>query len=246
MIVCDQTISSSAHKLQHLRLCENIMRELLDLSGFELQPIQPDFEEQHGNQDVHLKSYCAWHHLGAVARCALIKGPKAEIINLMIFPNNTELCPIFASEIILFGNKIYVAVIDHQWPDTNIQSPDKSLQLLQNLHKYYSQKLSPGGKLPEWALEHFTPWCIYSRPKSNDETEILVLSFRDYLTLWLRQCLPELTSTKGDPMPLLTYLQHHVDHTPGRVFLTKCFGSAWTENYLRKFMYAPITPPHLI
>lgn len=228
--------------LNHLLPCERHLREALDRHGFGELTLRQEFTFQQGANNTWLRSYWAENNVGTSARCALIGGPKSEIVNLMIFPKNTTRSPIFASEIILFGSKVHVAVVDHQTPDVPSPLSGELSLKLSAVGAKYRELLDSGGELPAWAQTHFTPDCVYSRPKDGGQTGNVVAAFIDYLDLWLDKWLPQQDGSSGGLDALNSYLHHHVVNTPGRPFLGRFFGVDWAERYLRYFMYAPILP----
>ncbi|MFQ3670128.1 MAG: hypothetical protein SNJ84_01570 [Verrucomicrobiia bacterium] len=210
-------------------------------SAWEDSPIHEPFASRTGKGGVTLTSAHWRHSSGSVGRCALIASERIEILNLMVFPANASQVPIFASEIILFGGKISVAVVDWQMASGPTALPDQDRSILTRLHASWTPALTPGGTFPDWAQAHFTPFCLYTRPQSAKETQSIQDAFTHYFQTWLNQCAPRLApESVPTENHLDSYLHHHVEHTPGRPFLTKVFGSDWAEAYFRSFMYAPI------
>jgi hypothetical protein len=225
--------------LDQLAACELHMRGALKLAGFSTVEIAPHFARQSGRGNLELRSYCAIHPQKAEARCAMIRGPKSEIINLMIFPWAPSSCPIYASELILFNGKMHVAVVDLQYADAALQS--RVASIIGEPSRRYRAQLTHGGELPDWAQHHFTPWCVYNRANSADETPVVCEAFIEYLDLWIEDCLPCLVGQKEDLTALRHYQHHHIENTPGRKFLSRGFSPEWAESYLREFMYGPLT-----
>jgi hypothetical protein len=225
--------------LDQLSACEFHMRSALNLAGFSAVEIAPHFARQSGRGNLELRSYHAVHPHKAEARCAMIRGPKSEIINLMIFPWAPSTCPIYASELILFNGKMHVAVVDLQFADPALQS--RLASTIGEPSRRYRSKLTYGGELPDWARHHFTPWCIYNRANSADETPVVCDAFIEYLDLWIEHCLPSLVGQKEELASLRQYQLHHIENTPGRKFLSRGFSPEWAESYLQDFMYGPLT-----
>lgn len=202
---------------------------------------QGPFRQQLGKAELELQSFC-WADPGGdtLVKCAYLAGPRAEILNLMGYPGRASQTPVLAVEIILFGNQPRVAVLDMQ-PAGGLAhwDPERRARLANNLGclRPWRDKLSPGGDLPEWAVEHFTPDCIYSRPQSLEELPWVVEAFRSLLQSWTENYLPESRPQDGVE-DLQAYLKHHQLNTPGRRFLHTSFGAEWSEDYLENFMYS--------
>lgn len=220
-----------------LRTAETHAGEKLESAGFIPSQIPSAYRERSGQREVKLYSRKWLHPRGLDARCCLIVSSRVEVLNLMIFPWSAESCPIFASEIIVFGNLIRVAVVDHQSANPASALKSQIESELAPLHEFHQSKVSGGGELPEWARAHFTSSCIYSRPRDESETPFLCMAFNDYLDFWaerwLRTAQPEFTASDH----LASYLTHHIENTPGRPFLSGTFGKDWAERYFGEFMY---------
>lgn len=158
----------------------------------------------------------------------------------MIYPGQPELVPVFAVELIVFGQLPRVAVIDLQ-PAAGLDNGPLRAEVdqhLQTVWMRYQGRLSHGGELPSWAEQHFTRYCIYARPQTLQQLPHVILAFRAYFRVWRDHFLVREDGLVGENLSALTqYQSHHVENTPGRKFLHTSFGLDWTESYLRNFMY---------
>jgi hypothetical protein len=207
--------------------------------GFFPAPVDKDFAFRSGKAGLDLEAYSWAHSRGTIAKCAHLHGPRAEVLNLMVYPRHALRVPIFAVELILFGSLPRVAVIDLQ-PAAGLEhDPDWSEQIacrLDTLPPTVRSALAPGGELPLWARSHFSRSCLYSRPGSLPQMAPVYAGYRHILRLWLQEYLP-LEGPCSGQRELTEYQQHHVRETPGRKFLHTSFGVEWTERFLAEFMY---------
>lgn len=230
-------------RLEVLAGCEEAMHHAFEASAFSALQVPSRFAEHEGKGGVRAYSHAWGHPSGGEGRCALIRSARVEILNLMIFPSVRDRVPIFASEIIVMGGKVNVAVVDWQMPEGPWSLQEVDRRGLKALHDRWTQGLTHGGALPKWALEHFTPYCVYVRPVGAEETPGVEEAFRAYLEEWFGRCairMEERCHQQPGRDGLHRYLNHHVEHTPGRPFLSKVFGPEWAESYFRQFMYAPL------
>lgn len=203
--------------------------------GFEAAPVPHEFARCEGKADLTLTSLHLSHPWGTSARGAYLAGPRAEIINLMIYPANPARVPVYAAELVVFGRQPRVVVIDLQPVEKPLRE-EVDLSLFA-LGRRWNERFGDGGELPEWAREHFTPGCLYSRPEGLDCLADCQPALEDYFEAWTGYFPREAQPGSGREA-LAAYQRHHVEHTPGRRFLTTSFGSEWTERYLSEFMYA--------
>lgn len=213
-------------------------KTLLLATGFVQQLLSDEHERQGGKLGLSLRSLHLKHPFGTEMRSAYLISERVEILNLMIYPRNALAVPIFAVEYIAFNARPFVAVADLQ-PALGVGSgmTNEIVSLLKNASEDFSSRLSDGGELPDWAADYFTPICIYARPKTESETEVLCQAYKHYLEVWCEKFFVHENGELAGKQALSTYQHHHVINTPGRTFLTKAFGQDWTELYLANFMY---------
>lgn len=238
------TIESIEEHLRSLKLTsrlEGITLKVfphLENLGFIFEKVDESFHHNQGERGIRLCSIKGGYDACSLdLRCALIFSSKIDIINMMIYPADGMNIPVFAVEYIVFGNLPRVAVVDLQPVQGKGTLRDSVNAYLKEVHCKYVSRLTHGGELPHWALEHFTESCIYSRPQNPNEWETLEDSLMDYLEVWFKQFCGKPNTQKSFTDLVNQYKQHHVTHTPGRKFLAQAFGSDWSENYLRSFIY---------
>ncbi|GAB4246922.1 MAG: hypothetical protein OHK005_12900 [Candidatus Methylacidiphilales bacterium] len=223
------------------KLSDQLPDELAQ-AGFTRQNLPTWARAENPASSLRLDSWLWRHPSGTEARTAWIEGPRSAVVNLMVFPLNANAVPIFASELIAFGPKVHVAVIDHQMAGGRASEPPESHDILTPLHQRWAAHFPSGGELPAWATSHFTPWCIYTRGLPVEDIGLLEEAFLDFWRAWVSHWLPRANSDEPAHPALTTYLHHHIANTPGRPFLGKFFGEAWAERYLKQFMYGPLRP----
>lgn len=231
--------------------------EALGMQQFRQLDVPAVFSQRAGLGPLHTTRLygMAWRSPALDLRSTYIAGPKVEIINLMGFPGRPDLLPIFATEIIMFAGTPRVAVLDLQpvWMANPHRAPLNG-RLAEGLTRYAASfaDLPPGGDLPDWCRDYFTPHAIYSRPgdasampRLHQAFEALAHHFRE---AWLEQPMDDAAAPGGvvttaqaraaAEAEMATYKRHHIEHSPGLPYLNKVFGAEWTAQYLQEFMYA--------
>jgi len=214
-------------------------------AGFESQPVQPPFDQRQGKAGLSLESQMLTHPRGSVVKSCQLRSPKVQIINIMGYPRNPALVPVFALEFVALANLVRVAVVDLQPVNpTNRPLRTRVEQAAAPLHRHWAAHLPAGGSLPDWATDHFTPVCLYTRPDSNAVCPTLLDAAEAWAVCWRDHFLadearhPSPTEFAEAELDLSAYKHHHITHTPGRPFLRSTLGESWAEAYLRQFMYA--------
>jgi len=91
--------------------------------------------------------------------------------------------------------------------------------------------------MPEWCRDYFTPLAVFGMRVPIEELPGLEHAYVDYLRAWVGLATV-IDTGRPDSPALREYKDHHIAHTPGRTYLSRVFGSEWTEEFLRTAMYA--------
>lgn len=171
--------------------------------------------------------------LGEV-RAVHIFSPRAEIMNLFFFPVVTA--PIFVIELVAFGKKPVVAVIDAK----GVEPCGVALgaEILRAAHARHPG-LPRGDDAPAWFEECRSGHDFFVRPADLAQFETLATVLHE---VWhdLRDKIPRCPPAgEADLVAVQHYKDHHRLHSPGRPFLHRVFGEAWTEAFMRDFLFAP-------
>jgi hypothetical protein len=214
---------------------------LLPLTADLLKPFTPrprkvpaEFARRDASVPGTLLQFHDWVLPGAgELRCTEIFGPRAQIFNLMIFPNGGASPWIFASEIVVFGGGVRIAVIDIQRPDRVADDlPEAHLLRLQPLR----QVLTNVEDLPAWAHAHFTAWSVVHRSSTLEALPAILQAYRTHLDVWC-DLQREESSSLPEAEHVADYKSHHASNSPGVPFLSKLFGADWTKQFLHGHMY---------
>jgi hypothetical protein len=170
-------------------------------------------------------------------RFTTVEGGTIAMFALMLFPYSDEV-PIFASEIVVFGSRIRVAVADIQSPTPGAPLPSFLAAGMKELAEDYPW-LQATGPLPDWCVAHFTPNALYGVGLEPETMPLIETAYARLAQLYAEGIghirLPEAPAGPAS----LHYRAHHAEYTPGRPFMQKVFGEAWTEDFLTNGMYGP-------
>ncbi len=168
-------------------------------------------------------------------RWTTLNSNRVDIIALMLFPNDPETLPVFASEFVVIGGKCKAAVVDLQSLSCNAATRQEHHQPISALSVNYTQYNTD--QLPDWCDDHFSPYAIAALKVDLDSIETLLEGYSRYLEAFLDLAMTKMPVTVANEELLRQYKDHHITHTPGRPFMTAAFGEEWTERFLRQGMY---------
>ncbi len=167
-----------------------------------------------------------------------IQGRSSGIFSLMIFPNDPRSVPVFASEFVVFGQLVRAAVLDFQGLADEVRASRVWTGALDELARAFPG-MTAQEELPGWCRAHFTPQAVFRLRAKAPELAQLDSAFDAWIDRWAAIASGHVSHAPAVEAPeLAEYKRHHVANTPGRPFLERCFGTAWTERFLRDGMYA--------
>lgn len=183
------------------------------------------------------------HEHTMTCRMVLIQGQKNEILNTWIFPTAPERCPVFAAELIAMAGMPRLTFIDIQNPAmiAGVRvAGDLSNQLRSRHAGLVCDELPPS-----WAIDATLGGYIFSRSLDASAFPSIDACYEDYLGCYLRSFMPHGSSVELDESAtrsaaegaLHRYRLHHMQHSPGTVFLGKLFGDDWTNDFLLNFLF---------
>ena len=174
----------------------------------------------------------------AEIRAVHISGPRAEIVNVFLFP--ALAAPVFAMEFVAFGKKPVVGVIDAKGHEPH--GAALAASVLRAAHARHPG-LPRGQDAPAWFEECRSGDDFFVRPADLAQFGLLTKLLEE---VW-GELLEGLDSCPAAGAPDLAaveaYKEHHRLHSPGRPFLHRTFGEEWTEAFMREFLFAA---PHAL
>jgi hypothetical protein len=176
-------------------------------------------------------------------RMVLIQGQKNEILNTWIFPTAPENCPVFAAELIAMACMPRLSFIDIQSPAMTCGT-DKVRSLTHQLRARHAE-LVCDEEPPEWATDASEGGYVFSRALPSTAFDRIDTCYQDYLRCYLGEfflgepvSVSDVDGRSTAVRELSHYQIHHMEHSPGSVFLGKLFGDEWTNDFLRNFLFA--------
>ncbi len=207
----------------------------------------PSFEERHDLQSmwvresghIRLQGRFFDSPMGEL-RSVHISGPKIQIINAFFFPHSHINLPIYAMEMVIYGKKPVVAVIDLLGMPSAITSQERAKKILKESHSS-NPLIEQGEDPPQWFKECRSGNDFFVRPKSlsdiPDLIEINLHLWKQFVKLYKQQPLSYIQDPKAHQKEISAYKDHHRENSPGLTFLNRSFGSKWTTSFLKYHLF---------
>jgi hypothetical protein len=170
----------------------------------------------------------------AEIRAVHLTGPRAEILNLFLFP--AVAAPVFAMEFVAFGKKPVVAVIDAKGHEPAGQA--LAARVLRAAHARHPG-LPRGDDAPAWFEDCRSGDDFFVRPADLGQFGLLTTVLHEVWSELLSALPLAAPATPRDALAVQHYKDHHRAHSPGRPFLHRTFGPEWTEDFMANMLFAP-------
>ena len=164
-------------------------------------------------------------------------GKNLDILHCVMFPNTNYPLPMFGCDIVAGKKSISAAIVD-----LSPISADKTLspqyqQLLSNLGEPSFKEIRD---LPDWG-DIFSPFCLFIRPKGEEEETLFVKRVKDFLTIHCQIAVDSQPVSENEKLIYLegqkNYCLQQQQNDKTRKVLEKAFGAEWAENYLNSVLF---------
>lgn len=177
-------------------------------------------------------------------RMVLIEGSANTIINTWAFPFAPNVQPVYAAELIAMAGQPRLTFMDIQVPSMAPAEASRVRLATHSIRREF-EDIHCTEEPPAWAIDATAGNYLFGRGAAKDAFPRIQ---RCYLELWdaYRDLLASTSSHESGSdqvtsaqQGLAAYQLHHMQHSPGQVFLGKVFGQAWTDDFLTNFLFTP-------
>jgi phycocyanobilin:ferredoxin oxidoreductase len=229
--------------------------QLVEALGLAQLPLDPELARAEGTWKggpvtIETRAYRG----GALiyARFAEVRGGELEIGNALCVPDPDHPLPIFGADLVALGAE--VAMIAADLSPTLPPGPERDAQLAPLGAACAARgPLPPGGALPAWCADWFSPFSLYTRigpadlPAAAAAFDALPRLYADLC----RASRPEpdrAASASASASTLRAHAIHaiegyaaaHRTDDKGLRMLAKMFGEPWAARYLAEVLFPPL------
>ncbi len=230
---------------------EYLEQELFRRFDLQSQPIPPGLERQVSDRGKHqatIQSWCYQCPEFRKIRYTYIDGGEAsQVFNSVIYPNHCYDLPLLGIDLLSFGKKKILVVLDFQPLFRDEAYQKKYIEPMRELHDDYPD-LAQGLEMKFYdANQYFSKYLIFAKTDAETVENRLLPAFRDYLNLYWR--LLEKAEPLTDPEDIRRivkaqkdYDQYSADRDPASGLFSSYFGHEWAEKFLHEFLFADAVP----
>ena len=216
----------------------------LELSRLELEPSMASARGRWKGDDVRIETRAYRGPTIAYARFATVVGAGLEIANLLCLSHHDIPLPMLGADLVSLGSRSGTSMLAADLSPTLPPGEARAAQLAGLAARMARHAgLPPGGELPAWCSEWFSPFALYTRPDAST-MDAAVAAFREipeeFIELSLR------TDRDVDTAAIVAaaqaaYADAHRTDDKGLGMLAKMFGAAWADRYLAEVLFPAAT-----
>jgi phycocyanobilin:ferredoxin oxidoreductase len=207
-------------------------------------PVDPDLAFAEGTwkgDPVTIETRAYRNDVIRQARFAIVRGPSLEIGNILCLSALDRPLPILGADLVAIRREQGMVAVDLS--PTLPPGNEREAQLA-GLAALRAQQpeLPPGGVLPAWCADWFSPHALYTRC-TLPQAKVASAVFRDFPRHFIeltRQSRPHSELRAHVARVQDGYMAAHRDDDRGLGMLAKMFGAAWAERYVSVLLFPPI------
>jgi phycocyanobilin:ferredoxin oxidoreductase len=175
------------------------------------------------------------------ARFAIVRGPALEIGNILCLSTLEWPLPILGADLVAIRREQGMVAVDLS---PTLPPGEQREAQLSGLAAMQAQQpeLPPGGVLPDWCADWFSPHALYTRVPLS-QAEAAAAAFRDFPRHFIdlaRQGRPQSELSAHVARVQDGYMAAHRNDDRGLGMLAKMFGPTWAERYVSELLFPPI------
>ncbi len=185
--------------------------------------------------------------LGMDLRFMRLWSAKVEVQTLFVYPAPASAHPVLAAETVWLGSKPQILVLDTPCLAPTLEAGWTSAmqQLLQQHH------LQNSADTPAWYADCRSGHDVFLRPSERVASQLplqpaqfdVPQQFGRYAQAvvahcqraWAEPANLDTTQQAAHQRALSDYRRHHHQHSPGVPLMSRCFGVAWTVDFMTAF-----------
>ena len=224
-----------------------------ELQRFELQslPIPEGLEQnasERGKNSAQIQSWCyRSSQLRKIRYTYIDAGESAQVLNCVAYPDCRYDLPILGIDLLSFGKKKILVVIDFQPLFRDPEYQAKYIAPMRALRDKYDDLAQDLGMKFYDANQYFSKNLLFAKTDEATVANRVFPAFKDYLQLYWElldaavstddpQAIQRVTTAQKD------YDQYSAERDPAHGLFSSYFGAEWAERFLYEFLFEAAVP----
>ena len=169
-------------------------------------------------------------------------GKIVQVLNSVAYPDYENDQPLMGVDLLLFGGKRLVAVLDFQPLVQDPEYLERHFEGLQKLHQQYPQLDGEETMRSFDPNQYFSPWLLFCRGGAEEANTSLPKAFTEFLNTYLElsdrnQQRPAMIPSSEVRRLQLAYDTYSAERDPAHGLFSSHFGKPWADRFLHEFLF---------
>lgn len=230
---------------------EYLEKELFARFDLQSRPIPPGLERQVSDRGKHPATIQSWCYqcpeFRKIRYTYIDGGEAAQVFNSVIYPNHCYDIPLLGIDLLSFGKKKILVVLDFQplFQDEDYQ--EKYIEPMREVRNRY-QDLAQNLEMKFYdANQYFSKYLLFAKTDAETVEKSLFPAYKAYLDLyWEMLSEAEALTEPKDIQRIVKaqkdYDQYSADRDPASGLFSSYFGHEWAEKFLYEFLFEDAVP----
>ncbi len=217
----------------------------------EAVPIPPGLDRnvsERGRTPATIQSWCyRCDCLRKIRYSYIDAGEAAQVFNSVIYPAPTSDAPLLGIDLLSFGKKKILVVLDFQPLFRDEAYLEKYIEPMRQVYERYGDLAQNLGMKFYDANQYFSKYLLFAKTDEETVQSRVLPAFQDYVSLYW-EILGQATQfdRPEDVQRVIRaqrdYDQYSAERDPAHGLFSSYFGSEWADRFLYEFLFADATP----
>lgn len=226
-------------------------QDLFQRFDLQSQPIPPGLDRNvsdRGKNSATIQSWCyRCRELRKIRYTYIDAGESAQVFNSVIYPSPKYDIPLLGIDLLSFGKKKILIVIDFQplFRDQDYQA--KYVDPMRKMYDKYDDLAQNLGMKFYDANQYFSKYLLFAKTDAETVESRVFPAFQDYLSSYWQML--EKATPSNDPEDIQRivkaqkdYDQYSAERDPAHGLFSSYFGAEWANRFLYEFLFEDATP----
>jgi 15,16-dihydrobiliverdin:ferredoxin oxidoreductase len=201
-----------------------------------------------GKNSATIQSWCyRCSELRKIRYTYIDAGESAQVFNSVIYPNPQYDIPLLGIDLLSFGKKKILIVIDFQPLFRDRSYQEKYVEPMREMYEKYDDLAQNLGMKFYDANQYFSKYLLFAKTDSETVESRVFPAYQDYLNFYWQML--EKATPSDDPEDIQRivkaqkdYDQYSAERDPAHGLFSSYFGPEWANRFLYEFLFEDATP----
>lgn len=203
---------------------------------------------ERGRNPAEIKSWCySCPEFRKIRYTYIDAGPAAQVFNSVIYPSFEYEMPMLGIDLLSFGKKKILVVIDFQPLFQEEQYLETHIEPMSFLRLKYDDLAQDLGMKFYDANQYFSKNLLFAKVDERSVEERVLPAFKDYVDLYFENFKQLEPLQSSDAIQRVRqahkdYDQYSAERDPAHGLFSSHFGKEWANRFLYEFLFADAQP----